>query len=217
MTMHPESLRPGQGPPALLRPRLVRSTVPSGSASTGGYDVDLVSAMARGDTRALAELYDRHAPQMLALAVKIIRSPAAAEDVLHEVFIEAWEKAAGYDPKRGMVLPWLLVRVRSRCLDFLRAADQSRASVVADDFWTERAHPSASDDSLAPDRTAVRRALGNLPEPQREALFLGYFEGLSCSEIAARVGAPIGTVKTRVATALAKLRDALDDAEGGRP
>jgi RNA polymerase sigma-70 factor (ECF subfamily) len=170
--------------------------------------------MARGDARALAQLYDRHSPHMLGLALKIVRMRVAAEDVVHEVFLEAWEKAASYDPSRGMVLPWLLVRVRSRSLDFLRAADQSRATAVEDGFWTQLAHPSECDASLAPDRAVVRRALGGLPAPQREALFLGYFEGLSCTEIAARVGAPVGTVKTRVATALANLRASLDVVEG---
>src|SRR5258708_32618401 len=106
--------------------------------STGSDDADLVSAMARGDARALAELYDRHAPHMLAMALKIVRTPAAAEDLVHEVFLAAWEKAAGYDPSRGMVLPWLLVRVRSRCIDFLRAGDQSRVSALAEAFC---AHP----------------------------------------------------------------------------
>jgi RNA polymerase sigma-70 factor (ECF subfamily) len=166
--------------------------------------------MARGDTGALAELYDRHTPQMLALALMILRGRPAAEDVVHEVFLEAWERAATYDSTRGAVLPWLLVRVRSRSLDFLRAADQSRASVVTADFWDGLVRDPQSDDSLAPDRAAVCRALCDLAEPQREVLLLGYFEGLSCTEIAARVGAPVGTVKTRVARALAKLRDALN-------
>jgi RNA polymerase sigma-70 factor (ECF subfamily) len=170
--------------------------------------------MARGDAGALAELYDRYCPQMLSLALAILRGRPAAEDVVHEVFLEAWEKAATYDSKRGMVLPWLLVRIRSRSLDFLRAADQSRASIVPADFWNGLAHEPSGDDSLAPDRAAVCRALSDLAEPQREVLLLGYFEGLSCTEIAARVGAPVGTVKTRVARALAKLRDALD-VEGG--
>jgi RNA polymerase sigma-70 factor (ECF subfamily) len=215
MTMNSEASRPGQEPIALLRPPFVKSSSALAPTMAGGDDADLVSAMARGDARALAELYDRHAGQMLALAQKIVRNEAAAEDLLHEVFLQAWEKAASYDPRRGAVLPWLIVRIRSRCLDFLRAASQSRTSGAGDDFWTECAHLPASDESLAPDRAAVRRALGNLPEPQREALFLGYFEGLTCTEIAARVGAPVGTVKTRVAAALARLRDALEDREGG--
>ncbi len=176
-------------------------------------DRELVLAMARGEAGALAELYDRHAGQMLALAYKIVRLPAPAEDIVHEVFLEAWEKAASYDTERGAVLPWLLVRVRSRCIDYLRAGDQARVSNAGDELWSQLAHPESGEVASAPDRAALCRALGELAEPQREVLLLGYFEGLSCSEIAARIGAPVGTVKTRVAKALSTLRAALG-AEG---
>jgi RNA polymerase sigma-70 factor (ECF subfamily) len=165
--------------------------------------------MARGDAGALGALYDRYAPTMLALARKIVVRPAAAEDIVQEVFLEAWERADTYDPARGTVKSWLLLRARSRSIDFRRAANQSRTTTVSDEFWAERLGATASDGSCTPDHAAVRRVLATLPNDQREALLLGYFEGLSSSEIAARVGAPIGTVKTRVATALAKLRMAL--------
>lgn len=214
MTPHFEGLHSRQESVALLRPRFVQESGVRTPIPAAGDDVDLVLAMAGGNAGALATLYDRHAPHMLALALKIVRTRTAAEDIVHEVFLEAWERAASYDPERGAVVPWLLIRVRSRGLDFLRAGDQSRASVMGDDFWADRVHPIASDDSLAPDRAIVRRALGDLPPAQREALWLGYFEGLSCTEIAARTEVPVGTVKTRVARALARLREALADAEG---
>ena len=210
------ALYPRQEPVVLLRPRLVQDSARRAASPALADDADLVMAMARGDAGALATLYDRHAPHMLALALKMVRTSPAAEDVVHEVFLEAWERAASYDPGRGKVIAWLLIRVRSRCLDFLRAGDQSRASVMGDEFWTERAHPVAGDDSLAPDRATVCRALADLPAAQREALWLGYFEGLSCTEIAARIDVPVGTVKTRVARALARLREALSDAEDAR-
>jgi RNA polymerase sigma-70 factor (ECF subfamily) len=174
-------------------------------------DAELVAAMARGDADALGTLYDRHAGQMLALAKRIVVTATAAEDIVQDVFLEAWKKAKSYDPERGGVKAWLLLRTRSRSIDFRRSSSQSRASTVSDDFWSEHAGAPVSDVAFVPDQAAVRRALSGLPKDQREALLLGYFEGLSSSEIAARVGCPIGTVKTRVAAALAKLRGLLSD------
>jgi RNA polymerase sigma-70 factor (ECF subfamily) len=177
-------------------------------------DAELVSAMARGDAAALGALYDRHAPHMLAMAKRIVVTSSAAEDIVQDVFLEAWKKARSYDPERGGVKSWLLLRTRSRCIDFRRAADQSRASTVGDDFWAEHATASANDASFVPDHGAIRRALSDLPKEQREALWLGYFEGLSSSEIASKLGCPVGTIKTRVAAALSKLRAALADPMG---
>ncbi len=183
-------------------------------AADGPDDADLVLAMGRGDSSALATLYDRHASSMLALAKRIVVTSSAAEDIVQEVFLEAWKKARSYDPSRGGVKSWLLLRTRSRSIDFRRTASQSRAATVSDDFWAEHAGAPISDISFAPDQIRVRRAMSALPKDQREALLLGYFEGLSSSEIALRVGAPVGTVKTRVAAALSKLRAALSDRPG---
>jgi RNA polymerase sigma-70 factor, ECF subfamily len=189
----------------------------SGPRPADGSDseeVGLVSAMARGDSAALGALYDLHAPHMLCLARSIVATPSAAEDIVQDVFLEAWRKAKSYDPTRGSVKTWLLLRTRSRSIDFRRAASQSRALAVSDDFWAEHPGAPGSDVSFAPDQAAVRSALFALPKEQREALLLGYFEGLSSSEIAARVGSPVGTIKTRVAAALSKLRAALSDRPG---
>jgi RNA polymerase sigma-70 factor (ECF subfamily) len=187
---------------------------PGDSPGAGDDDVELVAAMARGEADALGALYDRHAPHMLALAKRIVATPAAAEDIVQDVFLEAWKKARSYDPGRGGVKSWLLLRTRSRCIDHRRAANQSRASLVSDEFWAEHAAAPASDVSFVPDHGAIRRALSALPQDQREALWLGYFEGLSSSEIASRLGCPVGTIKTRVAAALSKLRSALADRVG---
>jgi len=184
---------------------------PAVTEGTGSEDAELVAAMSRGDAGALGALYDRHASHMFALAKRIVVAHAAAEDIVQEVFLEAWKKAKSYDPERGAVRSWLLMRTRSRSIDFRRAASQSRASIMSDDFWAEHTSTPMSDVAFAPDRAAVRRALSALPRDQREALLLGYFEGLSSSEIADRVGAPVGTIKTRVAAALSKLRTALGD------
>src|SRR5437870_4220530 len=100
----------------------------AGAVADATADAELVSAMARGDTDALGMLYDRHAGHMLSLAKRIVATSAAAEDIVQDVFLEAWKKAKSYDAERGGVRSWLLLRTRSRCIDFRRASSQSRAS-----------------------------------------------------------------------------------------
>ena len=176
-------------------------------------DQTLVRAMANGDTGALAALYDRHAPLMLGLARRIVLGKPEAEDIVHDVFLEAWRRAADYDQNRGSVKAWLLLRTRSRAIDFRKSAGVSRAVSMGDGDWLGAlADPRSGDE--APDQTRLRQLLTALNEDQRQVLFLGYFEGLSSSEIAARIGVPIGTVKSRVAAALAALRQALADQQG---
>lgn len=185
------------------------------SASAPESDEALVSAIARGDTEALAALYDRHAPLMLGLARRIVIGKPEAEDIVHDVFVEAWRRAADYDENRGSVKAWLLLRTRSRAIDFRKSAGVARTVPTGDDDWLAALADPRVADSEAPDRARLRQLLSSLSEDQREVLFLGYFEGLSSSEIANRIGAPIGTVKSRVAAALAALRLALADQSGG--
>jgi len=167
-------------------------------------DVELVVASAGGDRHALAQLYDRYAALLLGVAQRILGSPREAEDLVHDVFLEAWKQAGQYDPARGSVRTWLLMRLRSRALDRKKSA-HGRTVPLEMEGSLEREAPG-EDPALAPDRTAVRRTLAGLPAEQRTVLELAYFEGLSSSEIATRLGTPIGTVKSRVAAALAKLR-----------
>jgi RNA polymerase sigma-70 factor (ECF subfamily) len=176
-------------------------------------DVAIVHAIARGDREALAQLYDRHAGAMLALAQRIVGRGAEAEDVIHDVFLEAWRHAADYDRTRGSVKSWLLLRTRSRSLDVQKSARVSKQASALDDSWLAQLSDGNSDEAGAPDRARLRRVLVALPAEQREVLLLGYFEGLSSSEIAERVGIPLGTVKSRVAAALTALRDTLSDSE----
>jgi RNA polymerase sigma-70 factor (ECF subfamily) len=164
--------------------------------------------MADGDRGALASLYDRYGGVLLAVGVRMLADRREAEDLLHDVFLEAWRQAGDFDAGRGSVRTWLLVRMRSRALDRRKAAGYTR-SVPLDDPSTTRDWASIDDPSGAPDRAAVLRALAELPAEQRQVLELGYFEGLSSSEIAQRIDAPIGTVKSRVAAALGKLRAGL--------
>lgn len=175
-------------------------------------DVSLISGAAAGNRDCLAALYDRYAPALLAIGRRILGDRREAEDLLHDVFIEVWRQAGDYDESRGSVRAWLLMRMRSRALDRRKsAAISKRADLPAPDAVAD-AHGDANgeDPALGPDRQAVRRALAQLPAEQRQVLELGYFEGLSSSEIAERVRAPIGTVKSRVAAALSKLRAAVE-------
>jgi RNA polymerase sigma-70 factor (ECF subfamily) len=167
--------------------------------------------MASGDTRALAALYDRHAPLMFGLARRIVGGKPEAEDIVHDVFVEAFRHAADYDESRGSVKAWLLMRTRSRAIDHRKSAGVARTVPTGDTGWLASLIDPRGDESEAPDRTRVRRVLAALSGEQREVLVLGYFEGLSSSEIANKIGIPMGTVKSRVAAALSALREALAD------
>ena len=176
-------------------------------------DVTIVHGMARGDSAALALLYDRYSGSMLALAQRIVGRGAEAEDVIHDVFLEAWRHAADYDQARGSVKSWLLLRTRSRSLDVQKSARVSKKAGGVDDAWLAELGDPSRDTTAGADQARIRQVLVALPAEQREVLLLGYFEGLSSSEIAERVGVPLGTVKSRVAAALSALRSALSDSE----
>jgi RNA polymerase sigma-70 factor, ECF subfamily len=167
-------------------------------------DTELIGQVARGQKLALGALYDRHAGLLLAILTRVLGDAHDAEDVLHEVFLEVWQRAADYDPGRGSVRAWLVMRARSRGLDRLRALGRAR---------TLPSHPLALADvsQVAPEAAlSVRRALSDLAPELRTLLELGYFAGMSSAEIAAHQGLAVGTVKSRVARALAELRDALE-------
>jgi RNA polymerase sigma-70 factor, ECF subfamily len=167
-------------------------------------DVELVRAMAAGNQEALATLYERHSDVMLGLAMRIVRNRREAEDLLHDVFLEAWRSAKDFDAGRGRVRTWLAIRMRSRALDLQKSA---RVSRNAGDTALDRA---VDDEAAAsPDHAKVRSALGELPKDQRQVIELAYFDGLSCSEISERISVPIGTVKSRLAAAMTKLRATL--------
>lgn len=170
-------------------------------------DVDLIAAMRAGDRSALAALYDRYAPLLLSLASRMLGDRREAEDLVHDVMLEVFRQCGDYAAERGSVRAWLLVRLRSRALDRKKSVGVARVAVVEPEKLAERPDPTDPSDSV--DRGRVRRALSALPDEQRLVLELGYFEGLSSSEIAARLEVPIGTVKSRVAAALAKLRAGL--------
>ena len=176
-------------------------------------DEVLVAAMAAGDRAALSTLYERHGSLLLGLALRIVRERREAEDLLHDVFLEAWRTAKDFDPKRGRVRTWLAIRMRSRALDLQKSARVSRNT---GDGGLELLVDEA--DAASPDHGRVRRALAELATDQRRVLELAYFEGLSCTEIAERVAIPVGTVKSRIAAGLDRLRSGLLSAgAGGAP
>lgn len=182
---------------------------------TSRSDAELLSAMARGDSDALGALYDRYCPLLLATAVRILGGRREAEDLVHDVLMEVWQKSADYDPERGSVRTWVLVRLRSRALDRCRRAGRVRVETIEDSTLDDLAPPGGEEPGQRLDHARVRRAVQDLPETQRQVLELAYFEGLSASEIAERLTIPIGTVKSRTAAGLAKLRAAIHDEPRG--
>lgn len=172
-------------------------------------DETLMQRAARGEQSAFAELYDRHAPTLLATATRMLGA-REAQDVLHDVFLEAWCHVSDYSASRGSVRTWLLVRLRSRALDRLIGVERARTDSL--DVVNE-AHTLAISSNLqhsAVDRIAVRTALERLGPEVREALELSYFAGLTMREIAERAGVPLGTVKSRIARGLAALSSLLN-------
>jgi RNA polymerase sigma-70 factor (ECF subfamily) len=171
--------------------------------------------MRAGDENALSEFYDRWFPIVNCLATRMLKAPADAEDVVEETFWQAWRQADRFDPQRGTVQTWLLTMARSRVLDRLRAYRRRREdsidstpNVEVNDFAVSPTDPSLAVEH-AERKQLVLAALADLPKEQREALELGYFGGLSQSEIAQRTGLPLGTIKTRTRLAMLKLRDRL--------
>jgi RNA polymerase sigma-70 factor (ECF subfamily) len=161
------------------------------------------AGMAFGDLRAL---YDGCSGRVMAVAFHLLRDRADAEDVVQETFLELWRRSAAYDPARGSRESWAVLIARSRALDRLRARTSARRA--ADRAAADPVPPVPPPVELAEARqlrTRVRDALDSLPPPQREAVELAYFGGLSQTEIAARLGEPLGTVKTRIRLAMAKL------------
>jgi RNA polymerase sigma-70 factor, ECF subfamily len=171
-----------------------------------------VERMARGDERALAELYDRYARPVYSLALRILQDCGDAEDVVQEVFAQAWGQASRYDVQRGTVAAWLLTRARSRALDRLRAR-RARPDLAGTSLHAVEIVDSAGAADLqlvsAEQVARVREALAELPVSQRAALELAYYDGLSHAEIATRLDQPLGTIKTRIRLAMIKLRESL--------
>jgi RNA polymerase sigma-70 factor, ECF subfamily len=193
------------------RPKPPSAGEPAAAAAQAAEDAALVAAVTRGDKSALAGLYDRHCGLLLALGIRILGDRTLAEDVLHDCFLEAWHHAADFDPARGTVRAWLVTRMRSRSLD--RRATVIRQKRLAEEVKREGGgeEGAAAVGGPALDSERVRMQIAGLSPDLALVIELGYFDGLSSSEIATHLGIPIGTVKSRTARALGLLRQGLAD------
>lgn len=175
-----------------------------------GEDVELVRAIAHGDTAAFHRLYERHSSLLHSLAFRILEDASDAEDVLQEVFVQVWRRASTFDARRARPVGWLVMLTRSRAIDRFRSrAARVRATETAS--REEPDSPSLPDSAVAAEEThaVVREALDALPAEQKTALKLAYFGGLTQSQIASRFGLPLGTVKTRMRNGLIRMREHL--------
>lgn len=177
-------------------------------------DAALGDLISRHDAGALEELYDRHSSASYGLARRVVGDEQLAQDVVQEVFLAIWRGAAKYDGSRGSLSTWLFALTHHKAVDAVRRSQRHSGRRAPEEALTTEADPApAVDDQAVASvrRDQVRAALADLPEPQRKALMLAYFGGLSQSEIAQLTGIPLGTVKTRTLAALRRLRAVLDE------
>ena len=178
-------------------------------------DPELLARAATGDQQAFAELYDRSSSLLFTLALRILGDRDEAAEVLQEVYLEVWRKVVRYNPARGSPTAWLVTMTRSRALDRLRsraARGYGMTDSIQNTPLTDLPDGNPGPLQASADlelRARVEKALVELPEAQREALELAYYQGLSHTEIAARLNEPLGTVKTRIQLGMSKLRAAL--------
>jgi len=178
-------------------------------------DIQLLKAVAAKDEAALGQLYDRYRVILFGILVRILNDRAEAEDVLQETFLQVWRRAADFDESRGRPFTWLVTLARSRGIDRLRtlASRERVAQAGAKENPEEVFSDAAIDAERSEQRGVVNQALDQLPEEQKRPLMLAYFDGLTQSEIATQLGAPLGTVKTRMRSGMMKLRELLSGRE----
>jgi RNA polymerase sigma-70 factor, ECF subfamily len=185
---------------------------PSLTGSPGPTDAMLLRQVLERRPEALADLYDRHAPTLLALARRILMGASDAEEVLQEVFLHVWNHAAKYDPGRSSVSTWLVLITRSRAIDRLRnrkVVERVHEAAHQEDRGGHASPEGVESVFFRERRQRVKSELDKLPPEQKQVLEMAFYEGLSQSEIADRAGLPLGTVKTRTLLAMKKLRGAL--------
>ena len=175
-------------------------------------DEAVVALVARSDESALAELYDRFGRVAYGVALRILRDEKLAEDAVQEGFLSAWRNADRFMPERAKASTWVLTLVHRRAVDLVRREDRRRAEPLAEGVEPASHMGSAEEDAwLRFERERVQAALKRLPDQQREALELAYYGGFSQSELAERLGQPVGTIKSRMFTGLARLRELLTE------
>jgi RNA polymerase sigma factor (sigma-70 family) len=186
-----------------------------GKAYRGLRDGELVELVAQKDAGALEALYERYGRAAYSLARRILTEETLAQDVVQEVFLSLWRDARRFDAGRGTVATYLLSMTHHRAVDVVRREENLRRWRTSDEGLELEADPKVrvEDEVLTSERRAeVRSALQELPPAQREALLLAYFGGYTQREVAALVGVPLGTVKTRMAAGMRKMKEALRDA-----
>src|SRR5438067_3299725 len=176
-----------------------------------GGDTELIQRLQRRDPQALADLYDRYGRLVYSLILRIVRDSGIAEDLVQETFLRVWNRAQGFDAQKGSIGPWLLAVARNRAIDYLRSAGGRERNAME---FEETDHPALYTDMehdllLSDKARRVKAAMEKLPANHRQVIELAYFEGLSQTEMAERMGQPLGTVKTWVRAALKNLRDDL--------
>jgi RNA polymerase sigma factor (sigma-70 family) len=173
-------------------------------------DEALVVLAARSEESALAELYDRYGRAAYGLALRVLRDPTLAEDAVQEAFLTLWRTASRFVPERSKASTWILTLVHRRAVDAVRREQRRRADSL--ERATEPSVEGADEDAwLRLQRERVQEALRKLPDAQREALELAYYGGLSQSELAERLGQPLGTIKSRMFGGLSRLRELLEE------
>ena len=175
-------------------------------------DHELLVRLQRRDPQALAELYDRYGQLVFRLILRMVRDNGIAEDLVQETFLRVWNRIGGFDSDRGAVGPWLLAVARNRAIDYLRCSGRRTESMVE---FNETEHPELFADFSSEVFNVdivrqVNRALDQLDSQQRQAIELAYFEGMSQTEIAERMGQPLGTIKTWTRRSIQQMRAALE-------
>jgi RNA polymerase sigma-70 factor (ECF subfamily) len=207
-----------------LTPHTVQSLTTAPAHLSLLTDAELVSEVACGNTSALEALYDRHVRGCFGLAMKIVRDPAIAEEVVQDVFLKLWSSPGTFSPERGKFAGWLMTLVHNRSVDKLRGAKAAfnsgaLVSLEAESTTGETLSDVLADDGLSPYDTAwhgergriLSHVLSLLPQTQRQTISMAYFDGLTHKEIAERLQEPLGTIKTRIRTGLHRLRIILSE------
>jgi RNA polymerase sigma factor (sigma-70 family) len=179
------------------------------SRPSGVSDEQVLEAVGNGDGDALGILYDRYGRLAYALAFRILRDRALAEDAVQEAFLAVWRSADGYKRERAKPSTWIMTVVHRRAVDLVRREERRRGEPL--EAAPEPASDAADEEAALRDRRAtVQAALDRLPDEQRQALELAYYGGLTQSDLAERLGVPLGTVKSRMFAGLGRLRELLE-------
>ena len=195
----------------MTAPRPLRDASSDPASDEPGRLARLLQSSARGDESAFAELYDATSRRLHGLVLRVIRDPAQAEEVTQEVYVEVWRQSARFDPAVGSALSWMMTIAHRRAVDRVRSAEaSSRRDTVYEQRQVEVDHDQTAETATANiEARRVRSALATLTGAQRGALELAYFGGYTHTEVAAMLGLPLGTAKTRIRDGLIRLRDTL--------